>query len=91
VIARLLLIAIVCLLIGCVNRPGAKRAPSTLPPIVVEQVAEGTEDYCWDEPKVKEEKNGPGVDQEGHWYHAPHVAVREVKMGRWKPCGDVKN
>ncbi len=47
---------------------------------------EGTEKYCWQEPKVVNEKNGPGVDEQGHWYHPPYNAVREVKMGRWVPC-----
>ena len=54
--------------------------------IYIEELPEGTEEVCWEEPKVIQEKNGPGVDPEGHWYHAPHTAIREVKMGRWKPC-----
>ena len=49
-------------------------------------VPEGTEKYCWQEPQVTAEKNGPGVDEQGHWYHPSYNAIREVKMGRWVPC-----
>jgi hypothetical protein len=91
VILRLAFIIFVLASTGCVRRSAAKRASSNPSPIVVEKVAEGTEEYCWDEPRVKEERNGPGVDLDGHWYHSPHVAVREVKMGRWRPCGELKN
>ena len=42
--------------------------------------------YCWEEPMVEFEPNGPGVDVDGHWYHPFYLAVREVRSGRWRPC-----
>ena len=70
---------------------GCHRDHSSLPAdeyVVYEQPSapEGTEKYCWQEPKVTNEKNGPGVDEDGHWYHPSYNAVREVKMGKWVPC-----
>jgi hypothetical protein len=55
--------------------------PARIPPGVVR--------YCWEEPMVELEPNGPGVDTDGRWYHASYVAVREVKQGRWRPCRPV--
>jgi hypothetical protein len=74
---------------GCQRAP----QPNYTENVVVErpQVPEGTEKYCWQEPKVVNEKNGPGLDEQGHWYHPPYTAVREVKMGRWVPCNEAVN
>ena len=65
--------------------------PAEIPPGVVR--------YCWEEPLVQFERNGPGVDAEGEWYHPFYIAAREVRQGRWRPCapvpselkGDLKN
>lgn len=50
------------------------------------QPPEGVVRYCWEEPMAQLEKNGPGLDSEGRWYHPSYVAVREVRSGRWRPC-----
>ncbi|MCB0344390.1 MAG: hypothetical protein KDD66_04710 [Bdellovibrionales bacterium] len=52
--------------------------PAEVPPGVVR--------YCWEEPIVAFEQNGPGVDQEGNWYHPSYIAVRQVRSGKWRPC-----
>ncbi|MCB0322084.1 MAG: hypothetical protein KDD69_00890 [Bdellovibrionales bacterium] len=52
--------------------------PANVPPGVVR--------YCWEEPIVQFEPEGPGVDAEGRWYSPAYVAVREVRQGRWRPC-----
>ncbi len=53
-------------------------------------IPSGTEHYCWEEPIVVFEQNGPRVDEEGHWYHPDYQAVREVRQGRWRPCSAEK-
>jgi hypothetical protein len=55
--------------------------PAPVPPGVVR--------YCWEEPMVQFEPNGPGLDVEGRWYSPSYIAVREVKQGRWRPCSPV--
>ena len=55
------------------------------------RVPAGTVRYCWEEPIVEFEPNGPGVDVEGRWYHPSYLAVREVRQGRWRPCRPVPN
>ncbi len=55
--------------------------PSPAPPGVIR--------YCWEEPIAKFEATGPGLDSEGRWYHPYYVAVREVRMGKWRPCKPV--
>ena len=52
--------------------------PARVPPGVVR--------YCWEEPIVQLEPNGPGLDAEGRWYHPSYLAVREVRQGKWRPC-----
>lgn len=42
--------------------------------------------YCWEEPMVGLQKNGPGLNPEGTWYNPSYIAVREVRLGRWRPC-----
>ncbi len=59
----------------------AKRAP----------IPEGVIEYCWEEPLVKFEEYGPGVDTRGHWYHPAYTASHEVKLGRWRPCQQVES
>lgn len=57
--------------------------PARIPPGVVR--------YCWEEPMVVLEENGPGLDADGRWYRPSYVAVREVRQGRWRPCEPVKS
>lgn len=76
--------------VGCGPK---KPKPEPLPKNVIVKEApppEGTEKICWQEPKVVEEKNGPGLDENKHWYNPSYTAVREVKMGRWVDCNKVK-
>lgn len=42
--------------------------------------------YCWEEPLVEYESQGPGVREEGRWYYPSAVVVRQVRSGRWRPC-----
>ena len=45
--------------------------------------------YCWEEPMVILEPNGPGLDESEEWYHPSYLAVRESRQGRWRPCKQV--
>jgi len=53
------------------------------------RVPAGVIRYCWEEPMVQLEPNGPGLDDEEHWYHPSYLAVREVRQGKWRPCRQV--
>jgi len=61
-----------------VRREKVISKPAPVPPGVVR--------YCWEEPIVEFEPNGPGVDPDGNWYHKSYSAVREVRQGKWRPC-----
>ena len=50
------------------------------------RIPRGVVRYCWEEPMVEFEPNGPGVDATGKWYNPYYLAVREVRMGKWRPC-----
>jgi hypothetical protein len=72
---------------GCAKLWVRNEAPVQRP--IISDAAEpppGVVRYCWEEPKVAYEPNGPGVDVDGKWYQPYYQAVREVKMGRWVPC-----
>ena len=77
--------------IGCANpkyvQPSAEyvtvEQPAKIPP--------GAIRYCWEEPIVDLEPNGPGLDPAGEYYHASYLAVREVREGRWRPCRPTPN
>jgi hypothetical protein len=45
--------------------------------------------YCWEEPMVELEPIGPGLDSDERWYQPAHIAIREVKQGRWRPCREM--
>lgn len=47
--------------------------------------------YCWEEPIVDYERVNPGLHSEGKWYNPAHLAVKEVRMGRWKPCKEIRS
>lgn len=55
------------------------------------KVPPGAIRYCWEEPIVELEPNGPGLDPAGEYYHASYLAVREVREGRWRPCRHALN
>ena len=88
--------AIFCILaisffaVGCIKQP-----PPPKPEVIVVSrpapVPEGAVRYCWEEPMVVDEKNGPGINDEGTWYHPAHTAVRSVRSGKWRPCRKVKS
>lgn len=42
--------------------------------------------YCWEEPIVDYQSQGPGLRDEGRWYYPSAVVVRQVRAGRWRPC-----
>jgi hypothetical protein len=46
----------------------------------------GVKRKCWQEPKVKEVNQRPGIDTDGHWYHPSYTKIEEVKEGRWVDC-----
>lgn len=76
-------------IVGCT--PKGQVTPQTSQ-IVVDRsatVPSGTVRYCWEEPMVQYEPNGPGVDTDGRWYHPSYLAVRQVRQGRWRPCRPV--
>lgn len=73
---------------GCYS---ASSQSSISQPVIIgkpAQVPNGVLRYCWEEPIVKAEHVGPGLDLDGHWYRPDHTQVREVRMGRWRPCVD---
>jgi len=53
-------------------------SPAPIPPGVVR--------FCWEEPVVEFQDNGPGLDSDKRWYNPSYVAIRMVKQGRWRPC-----
>ena len=78
-----------CLLLSIpacsINKPQTPEVKT----IVLEQPADippGVVRYCWEEPIAKFERNGPGLDSEGRWYHPSYIAAREIRMGKWRPC-----
>jgi len=85
---RSLLLPAVMLLAACAREPQPIIETSLMEPIVgaPAPAPEGTVRYCWEEPKVVRQKEGPGVNTEGTWYKPSHYAVREAKMARWVPC-----
>jgi len=66
--------------------------PPATPPTKVDVIARpsevppGVARYCWKEPKVVAERNGPGLNAEGTWYLPAQTDIREVKQGYWVEC-----
>lgn len=81
-----ILIGIVVVSVGC--SPSRKTTYQNENIVLTKEapVPPGVARYCWEEPMVKLEQNGPGLDSEGKWYHPSYTAVREVRMGKWRPC-----
>jgi len=42
--------------------------------------------FCWEEPVVEYQDNGPGLNGDKTYYQPSHVAIRMVKQGRYRPC-----
>ena len=49
-------------------------------------VPDGVQRYCWEEPVVEVQQQGPGVNSAGTSYYPSSVVARQVKKGRWRPC-----
>ena len=86
-------LGVFCLYLSACSSGKKQLSPETRY-VVVEQAAPvppGVVRYCWEEPMVELERNGPGLDAEGEWYHPYYVAVREVRQGRWRPCRPMRS
>ena len=59
------------------------KGPGEVPPGVVR--------YCWEEPIVEMAAVGPGLNSDNTWYQASHIAMKEVRQGRWRPCRPMKS
>jgi len=84
----MILIAAIALLTACSNNQVGMVQPETKY-IVLDKgavVPPGAVRYCWEEPMVEVYKEEPGLDSDARWYKPAHIAVREVKQGRWRPC-----
>ncbi|MBL7663138.1 hypothetical protein JNK13_10350 [bacterium] len=66
--------------------PGTPGGPTVITVVNDAPIPPGTTQYCWEEPIVETEENGPGLDQDGFYYKPRHTAVREVRQGKWRPC-----
>ncbi len=45
--------------------------------------------YCWEEPVVEYQDNGPGLNGDRTYYQPSYVAIRMSKQGKWRPCRSV--
>ncbi len=84
-----LVLTLLASLTGC---GGSERITPETEYLVMEppaRIPAGVVRYCWEEPMVQLEPNGPGLDAEERWYHPSYLAVQEVRMGRWRPCKPV--
>ena len=52
---------------------------------------EGVMQYCWEEPLVNAEKVNAGMDSRGNWWNPAHTSVNEARMGRWRPCREMRS
>jgi len=91
-IMRLSALLLFCLVLGC----GKSHFSSDPEPQTVyvaydsaQPIPPGVVRYCWEEPVVEFQENGPGLDADRRWYVPSSVAVRMVKQGRWRPCSQV--
>jgi len=57
--------------------------------VVPAEVPKGVVRYCWEEPMVAYEHNGPGLNSEGTFYSPAYSAMRQVRGGKWRPCDTV--
>ena len=86
-----IMVAAVLVLSGCSKDTAGMVVPETRH-VVFDRAAPippGAVRFCWEEPMVQYEPNGPGLDVEGRWYSPSYIAVRQVKEGRWRPCQPV--
>lgn len=92
-IAPALLCVAVMSLAGCSGNSNTAQSDATVERqviIVKQPPPAGVEENCWQEPQVRTETEGPGVDDEGKWYRPHHETVRMVKGGRWLKCAEAK-
>jgi hypothetical protein len=54
------------------------------------EVPQGVVRYCWEEPMVAREHNGPGLNTEGTFYSPAYTALRQVRGGKWRPCDELE-
>jgi len=52
---------------------------------------EGVVQYCWEEPLVHADKVNAGIDSRANWYLPAHTSINEVRMGRWRPCREMRS
>lgn len=86
---KLLLICLLAL-VGCST--ASKKSTETVKNVYVVEPASvpvATEQYCWEEPVVEYQQDGPGLDSAGEWYYPAYNAVRRVKGGTWVPCSQL--
>ena len=92
---RLNLIAILCIMTLFVSCSSSSRGRAVATREYFEQAEpnppEGVVQYCWEEPLVTEETVNAGVDSRGNWYLPAHTSINEVKMGRWRPCREMRS
>ena len=91
---RFLIVLVSALLIATIGCASKKYVQPSAEYVTLEQSAKvppGAIRYCWEEPMVELEPNGPGLDPAGEYYHASYLAVREVREGRWRPCRQAAN
>ena len=89
------LIAILCIITVLASCSSSRRGSGAGGRVYLEQAdpvpPEGVVQYCWEEPIVKPEKVDAGVDSRGNWYLPAHTSINEVKMGRWRPCREMRS
>ena len=91
------LIAILCIMASVVSCSSSSSRTGTTAGTrkYFEQVdpnpPEGVVQYCWEEPLVNAETVNAGVDSRGNWYLPAHTSINEVKMGRWRPCREMRS
>ena len=83
--------AVACILLAGIGCAKNRIIPETryLSEEFTARIPAGVVRYCWEEPMVQLEPNGPGIDAEKYYYHPSYLAVREVRQGKWRPCRPV--
>jgi hypothetical protein len=77
--------------IGCSSSSSAGGSSAVEPESAAFSRPPGVVRYCWEEPIVDYERVNPGLHSEGKWYYPAHLAVKEVRMGRWRPCTEIRS
>ncbi len=74
---------------GCTDHYHIETETRQLSADLPARIPAGVVRYCWEEPIVQLEANGPGLDVEERWYHPSYLAIREARQGKWVPCRPV--